>query len=280
MLNTKDLTERDLRFRTRLGFLYSVPIGALGGLIGLGGAEFRLPVLAGPLGYSVHRAVPLNLAISIMTITASLLVRGNRLTLHPVIPLIPAIAALTCSAALAAFAGATLVGRISGRSLEKVILVLLFFLGCSLIVEPCLPHSSGSMLPLTLTWQISAGMLSGLAIGMVSSLLGVAGGELIIPSLVFVFGADIMTAGTASLIISLPTVFVGVTRYASHGAFTDRRVFRDAILPMGFGSVVGAVIGGLFLGIVSPSVLKVILGIILLISAARTFDWNGYKIRW
>ena len=32
------------------------------GLIGLGGAEFRLPVLAGPLGYAARKAVPLNLA--------------------------------------------------------------------------------------------------------------------------------------------------------------------------------------------------------------------------
>jgi len=40
--------------RFRLSFLYSVPIGMLGGLIGLGGAEFRLPVLAGILGYSAR----------------------------------------------------------------------------------------------------------------------------------------------------------------------------------------------------------------------------------
>jgi hypothetical protein len=39
-------------------FGYAVPIAVLGGLIGLGGAEFRLPVLAGPLGYSARRAVP------------------------------------------------------------------------------------------------------------------------------------------------------------------------------------------------------------------------------
>jgi uncharacterized protein len=37
--------------RPGLAFLYAVPIGLLGGLIGLGGAEFRLPVLAGPLRY-------------------------------------------------------------------------------------------------------------------------------------------------------------------------------------------------------------------------------------
>jgi hypothetical protein len=40
----------------------------LGGLIGLGGAELRLPVLAGPLGYAARQAVPLNLAVSLMTL--------------------------------------------------------------------------------------------------------------------------------------------------------------------------------------------------------------------
>ena len=35
-----------------LAFLYGAPIGALGGLIGLGGAEFRLPVLKAVFNYS------------------------------------------------------------------------------------------------------------------------------------------------------------------------------------------------------------------------------------
>ena len=48
-----------------------------------------------------------------------------------------------------------------------------------------------------------------------SSLLGVAVGELIIPTLVFDFGVGIKTAGTASLLISLPTVAVGVISTAS-----------------------------------------------------------------
>jgi hypothetical protein len=53
-------------------FGLAVPIAVLGDLIGLGGAEFRLPVLADPLGYSVRQAVPLNLAVSLATIAASL----------------------------------------------------------------------------------------------------------------------------------------------------------------------------------------------------------------
>ena len=60
-----------------LVFVYAVPIAMLGGLIGLGGAEFRLPVLVGRLGYLPRKAVPLNLAVCICTIAASLAIRGR-----------------------------------------------------------------------------------------------------------------------------------------------------------------------------------------------------------
>ncbi len=104
-----------------------------------------------------------------------------------------------------------------------------------------------------------------------SSLLGVAGGEVIIPTLVFAFGADIKTAGTASLLVSLPTVFVGLVKYASRGAFSDRSSLKNTVVPMGVGSVVGAFSGGLLVGLIPASVLKFMLGIILNISAFRVF---------
>lgn len=102
-------------------------------------------------------------------------------------------------------------------------------------------------------WHISAGILFGLVIGLVSSLLGVAGGELIIPTLVFAFGADIKTAGTASLIISLPTVFVGVVHYTMRGAFDNRKDLTSTVAPMGVGSVIGSFIGVLLVRIISAS---------------------------
>ena len=46
-------------FRRALG--WCVPIGGLGGLIGLGGGEFRLPVLMYGIGFNARAAVPLNL---------------------------------------------------------------------------------------------------------------------------------------------------------------------------------------------------------------------------
>jgi uncharacterized membrane protein YfcA len=103
----------------------------------------------------------------------------------------------------------------------------------------------------------------------VSSLLGVAGGELIIPTLVFAFGAGIKTAGTASLLISLPTVAVGVLRQSRLGSSAYRADLTRTVAPIGAGSVIGA--GGLFVGVVAASVLKFVLGVILIVSAVRIF---------
>lgn len=252
-------------------FLYSIPIAVLGGLIGLGGAEFRLPVLAGPLGYSAKRAVPLNLAVSLITIAASFAIRGKTLTLAPIQPYIPAIVAMICGGVTTAFIGTALFGKLSNEQLEKVILILLVIIGCALFIEGLLPQSVPALVPAVMIWRVLVGLVAGLAIGMVSSMLGVAGGELIIPTLVFAFGVDIKTAGTASLLISLPTVLVGVIRYARRGAFEERTVLTSTVAPMGIGSIIGAVAGGLLVGVVPPSVLKLGLGVILIVSAVRIF---------
>lgn len=260
--------------RSRLSFLYAVPIALLGGLIGLGGAEFRLPVLAGPLSYPARQAVPLNLAVSLATILTSFLIRGRTLSLTPVLALWPVIAALIVGAVVAAFFGTALVHRVANEQLERVILVFLVVIGLALVVEAFLPQEIPGMLPDSLVWRIAAGLGFGLAIGLASSMLGVAGGELIIPSLIFAFGVEIKTAGTASLLISLPTVLVGVIRYAGQGAFANRQNLHDTVAPMSAGSVIGAVLGGLLVGIVPAAWLKFGLGLILMISAWRIFHHN------
>lgn len=258
---------RDHRY---MAFGYAVPISILGSLMGLGGAEFRLPVLVGPLGYPAKQAVPLNLLVSLATITAALGIRSQTLTLTPLAPYSVVIGSLIAGAVSAAFVGTGLVARVSNARLEQIILWLLVGLGSSLIVEGFLPTTLAGLVPAGIGWYIAAGVVFGLAIGLVSSLLGVAGGELIIPTLVIGFGLDIKTAGTASLLISLPTVLVGVLRYARRRAF-PRPALTATVLPMGVGSVLGALLGGTLIGIVPAAFLKVGLGVILILSAVRIF---------
>ena len=78
------------------------------------------------------------------------------------------------------------------------------------------------------------GVAAGFIIGVVASLLGVAGGELLIPTLVLLFGLDLKLAGSVSLAMSLPTMLVGFARYSRDQAFAVLR--RQPHLHVGHGS--------------------------------------------
>ena len=257
--------------RSSLAFVFSVPIAVLGGLIGLGGAEFRLPVLVGPLKHAARQAVALNLTVSLVTIAASLVTRGATLSLSTVGPLAPDLLALVVGGVVAAFFGAGWASRFSEARLRQFILVLLIVIGVALVIEAFLPGDVTGLLPRDQVIRAVAGLLFGLAIGLFSSMLGVAGGEVTIPTLVFAFGVDIKTAGTASLLVSLPTVLTGIGRYARRGAYANRAALTSTVVPMAVGSVIGAVLGGLLVGLVPANILKVGLGLILIWSAQRIF---------
>ena len=256
--------------RRLLAFLYGAPIGALGGLIGLGGAEFRLPVLKAVFHYSTRRAIALNLAVSLVTLVASLLVRLRVSPQGALLPLVPVIAGLIAGSILGAWLGASYASRISIAQLDRWVFVLLVGIGVLLIAEGSLPWQAGGV-PWGLRGRLPLAAAVGMGIGLVSSLLGVAGGELIIPTLVFLFGADIKIAGTASVVVSLPTVLAGLARYARLGAFEERSDLGTLVLPMGVGSILGAFLGGILVPHVPAGALKIGLGVILIGSAIRIF---------
>lgn len=245
------------------------PVGMLGGLIGLGGAEFRLPLLRGLFRYPVRRAVALNLAVSLVTLIASLAIRLRLSSLEAIAELAPVLGGMVAGSITGAWIGPAFAHRISARALERLILVFLVAIGGWLIADAFLPHRAPGLTD-ALAVRLPVAALLGLAIGLVSSLLGVAGGELIIPSLVFAFGVDIVLAGTSSVLISLPTVVVGIGRYAGRGAYR-RGDLAALVLPMGAGSVAGALAGGLLVPYLPAPALKVLLGVILVVSAIRIF---------
>jgi len=65
----------------RRAFGWCIPIGGLGGLIGLGGGEFRLPVLIYAIGFEARSAVPLNLIVSLITLAFAMLSRSRVVSL-------------------------------------------------------------------------------------------------------------------------------------------------------------------------------------------------------
>src|SRR5271167_2363740 len=141
-------------------------------------------------------------------------------------------------------------------TLHRVLAVLLVLIAGALAVTH-LGHI-GSV-SLTGGTRIVAGVAAGLLIGVVAALMGVAGGELIIPTIVLLFGLDIKIAGTLSLAISLPTMLVAFNRYSQDASFTVLRHNIAFVITMAAGSVVGTLVGGLLLGVVPSALLIPIL---------------------
>jgi uncharacterized membrane protein YfcA len=115
------------------------------------------------------------------------------------------------------------------------------------------------------------GVVAGFGIGVVVALLGVASGELLIPTLVLLFGADIKLAGSLSLSVNLPTMLVGFARYSRDRSFVVLAENRRFVLVMAAGSIFGSFIGGRLLGLVPNAVLLPLLAIILVLSAVKVW---------
>ncbi|MBY5747988.1 sulfite exporter TauE/SafE family protein [Rhizobium leguminosarum] len=243
-------------------------IGALGGLIGLGGAEFRLPLLIGLFNFAALEAVILNKAMSLVVVATALPFRTATVPFSTIAGNWPIVVNLLAGSLLGAWFGAGWATRLKSETLYKVIAAMLVAIAVVLVVGH--DATAGQAL-LTGVAQMIAGVVAGFIIGIVASLLGVAGGELLIPTLVLLFGADIKLAGSLSLAVSLPTMLVGFTRYSRDQSFSVLGRNKIFLLVMAAGSVVGTFIGGLLLGIVPNALLLPALAAILLISAVKVW---------
>jgi uncharacterized protein len=182
-------------------------------LIGLGGAEFRLPLLIGAFRFAALQAVILNKAISLIVVASALPFRAATVPLSSVAVNWPIIVNLLAGSVLAAWLGAGWATRLASRTLFRVIAATLAVIAIVLLLGHDAP-ASGAMV--TGAAQMAAGVVAGLVIGVVAALLGVAG---LIPTLVLLFGADIKLAGSLSLAVSLPTTLVGFARYSRGRSF-------------------------------------------------------------
>lgn len=166
-------------------------IGTLGGLIGLGGAEFRLPRLIGLFQFGALEAVILNKAMSLVVVASALPFRAATVPIGEIAAHWPIVINLLAGSLLGAWVGAGWATRLKSETLYRVIAVLLVAIALVLVLGH--DTTTGQTI-LSGAWQVIAGVLAGFVIGIVASLLGVAGGELLIPTLVLLFGADITSA--------------------------------------------------------------------------------------
>ncbi|MFA0821311.1 MAG: sulfite exporter TauE/SafE family protein [Methanomethylovorans sp.] len=249
-------------------FISGTVIGILGGLMGLGGAEFRLPVLVGFFRFTTFQGIIINLVVSLVTVSFSLIFRSASIPLSSVADNYGIILNLLAGSIIGAFMGVRLATRINPEKLDDIVFVFLTLLGIFMISHSLIHFSYLELAPIV---RIMAGFLAGIVIGIFSSMLGVAGGELIIPTIILLYSIDIKLAGSLSLCISFPTLLIGIMKYRKNEKFMVIKDNINFVIFMAIGSVVGAFIGSRMLIGVGAGTLQVILGTILLVSAIKIF---------
>lgn len=245
-------------------------IGILGGLVGLGGAEFRLPLLITIFSFTAISAVILNKAMSLIVVGFSLVFRSSEISFALLFEHSDIIFSMLLGSVIGAWFGATAAVKIKSEILYKVIGFLLLFIAFVLVYEHYFLSNNGALFENN-TMVLLSGVIVGCGIGVVAAILGVAGGELYIPAIILIYGVDIKLAGSLSLAISLPTMVVAFFRYSQDESFKIIFSNKTFILIMGLGSIVGAYLGALLLGIISNNILIPLLCTILLISSYKMY---------
>lgn len=121
----------------------------------------------------------------------------------------------------------------------------------------------------------------GLAAGILSGLVGVGGGIIMVPVLVFFLHyTQHQAQGTSLAVLTLPVVILGFLKYYQEckkmGTPIDLRVV--GLLAVGF--VVGAYAGSSLAVKVDKDMLKKIFGVVMLYMAIKMLSWDTLLIKW
>ncbi len=131
------------------------------------------------------------------------------------------------------------------------------------------------------TQLILTALFIGLTAGVLSGLVGVGGGIVMVPALVFFMNyTQHQAQGTSLAVLTLPVVILASLYYYQQcqkmGTPIDLKVV--GLIAVGF--LVGGYFGSKIAIIVNQEVLKKIFAVILFYSAFKMLNWDAMIVRW
>ena len=255
-------TEIDVRAKWPGIILIGALTGLLSGLLGIGGAAILVPGMVDLLGMSQHRATGTSLFVIIPTALVAAVVYAQNGQMDW------GLAALfSVTAVLGATLGARATGRISATNLRRLFGIFLLFVAARMLIpgggaDPGRPFEADVLNQSSLA-TIGEGLL-GLVAGFLSGLLGIGGGQVLTPGMVFLFDFPQKLAQGISIAFIVPTAISGAWTHYRRG-----NVVPQVGLLLMPASMVTGYLGGWIAQRADASNLRLGFGVFLIYAATR-----------
>lgn len=254
--STVGSTATGLGFSLPAGLAIGIATGVLSGLMGVGGGIIAVPAMVGAIGVSQHRAHGTSLAMMVLTATASAIIYTTRGQVNWPLALLLAVGTVS-----GAHVGARLMPRVPARHLRQFFGLFILLIGLNMVIGIA-PTAQGQAVALPV--EIVEGVLIGLVAGVLSGLLGIGGGVIMVPAMVFLLGTAQHVAQGVSLAVIVPTAITGAVTHYRHGNVVPRLA-----IVLGVGAVLGALAGAWVAGLLDPTWLRRGFGVFVVVVAAR-----------
>jgi uncharacterized membrane protein YfcA len=264
--------------------LFGGVVGVVSGLVGVGGGIVMVPMLyllfahpewSGihvPLGDQAVVAHATSLFVIVPTAVAGLAAyhRANLVVWRVAV-------SMALTAVVAAMLGVQVAVRLPSEALKAGFGAFLFVSGGNLLTSYRREEVEGEASPRGLALAV----VGGLVVGLITSLLGVGGGIVAIPLLIYLVHIDVKKVAATSLGIVVFSAFTAAVTYALSGWGRPDLPPGSAgyiFLPAGLALMPGAVASARF-GVqlnqrLNPRALKVLFGVLFLLIGMRLFLGN------
>ncbi len=248
--------------RWRALLLIGLCAGIFSGILGIGGSAILIPGMIGILGLAQHKAHGTSLMIIVPTAALSAIVYALRGQVDWGLVIV-----YSASSAVGAVVGATIMPRIPARDLKRLFGLFLLLVAIRMLVPT--PVGTATSLDLTDPAKLFGSLGLGLFAGLCSGLLGIGGGQILIPGMVILFGVSQRLAQGISLAFIVPTALFGTITHYQNGNTVPR--IAAFVVPA---ALVGGLIGSNVSQIVDVHYLKILFGVFLLYASGRMILGN------
>ncbi len=229
--------------------------GLLSGLFGVGGGTVIVPMLVLLLGFDQKLASGTSLAAIVPTATVGVISYAIHGSVDVVVALI-----LAAGSVVGAQIGSWLLARLSQNAIRWGFVAFLIVVIVMLFVVVPSRDAEFEFTVLSVIGLIIVGLLTGTMAG----LIGVGGGVIVVPVLMFVFGtSDLMAKGT-SLLMMIPTAISGTIGNLKRG-----NVDLLAAALIGGAACTTTALGAWFATLLDPAVANILFAVFLAFIAVQ-----------